>query len=119
MNFIRRYWLLEATFLIIALCGFGLAAYNIANADTAPNDIEQIIHQIEDMRAGSADVAQIAAVAVIVDAPEPFLDHQIGKADNGVSGVRTSWLILARKSDFRALALSAWALAATRSSSAF
>ncbi len=35
-----------------------------------------------------------------------------------LSGVRSSWLMLARKSDFARLAFSAWAMAACRSVSA-
>ena len=65
-------------------------------------DVEEVVDEADDMLAGGADVAEIFAVAIVLDRAEPLLDHHFGKADDGVE--RRADLVADARQELRFLA---------------
>ncbi len=51
-----------------------------------PRYVEKVVDKIDDMLAGGADVAQVLAIALVLDRAEALLDHRLGMPDDGARG---------------------------------
>ncbi len=79
-----------------------------AEAGLDPREIEQLRDDVEQMLAAAPDVVDVFAIGVAADRPEHAQTRMISaKPMIAFSGVRSSWLMLARKRDFAAFAVSA------------
>ena len=79
--------------------------------------VEHGVDQRQQMLGADQDLAEVVVLALrqhVLGAPH----HQPGEADDGVQRGPSSWLMLARNSDFARFACSAWSLAARSSISA-
>ena len=64
-------------------------------------NVEQVVDQADDMLAGGADVAQVFAVALVLDRSEALLDHHFGEADDGVQ--RRAYFVADARQEIRFL----------------
>ena len=49
-------------------------------------EVEKVVDEADHVGARGVDVPQVVLVAVVADRPEAFLQHHLGKADDGVEG---------------------------------
>ena len=86
---------IENLFLNFELAGFGLG------------DVEDLVDQVQQMRAARNEYRRRRAVMRVVDRPITLLFMISVKPMIAFNGVRSSWLIVPRNSDFARLAASA------------